>query len=146
MNKKSKGSEDIQSELSQAKEQLSRALADYDNLRKRTDRERYELGKIMTASVVSKLLPAYDMLLDAQKHLKDSGVAMIITTFEELIGETDIVKIKADRGTKFDENLHEAVEIVDSKGKHGEIAEEVATGWQFKEGGVVKHSKVKVFK
>ena len=52
---------------------LARALADYDNLSKRVERERQDLGKIASVGLVLKLLPVLDNLESAQVHLKGSG-------------------------------------------------------------------------
>ena len=132
------------------KEQLARALADYDNLRKRVERERGDIGKLAKATVVVQLLPVYDMLEGAQKHLNDSGLAITIEEFKKVLKEEGIEKIDAKQGDMFDEELHEAVEVVDknSKGKKGEgkISEVILTGWKLVDGPIIRPVKVKVYK
>ena len=132
-------------EFEDLKNQLARALADYDNLRKRVEREREQVEKIAGAKFALKALSIFDMLEEAQKHLKDSGIALTIEEFEKVLKDEGIEKIGAEPGTKFDEELHEAVEVVKT-GKDGKIAGVVLTGWKFRDGPVIRPTKAKVNK
>jgi molecular chaperone GrpE len=132
-------------ELAELRNQLVRALADYDNLRKRVENERLEMVKIAGMGIVARLLPIYDMLLQAQAHLNDSGLAITIGELENLLKEEGLEKIEASKGMKFSEDLHEAVEVAENT-KKGVIEKELLTGWKYKDGPVVRHSKVKVSK
>lgn len=128
-------------------DQLARALADYDNFRKRTEREKEQLQGILKAQLFARILPAMDMLLETQKHLKDAGLEMTIQEFLRSFKEDGIDLIKAEKGTKFDESLHEAVESVEeNEMEDGVIVEEVAKGWRIFEGPIIRHAKVKVNK
>ncbi len=133
------------SEQENLKDQLARALADYDNLRKRIEREREEIEKIAGTKFALKILSVFDLLEEAQKHLKDSGIALTIEEFEKILESEGIERIEAKPGTKFNEELHEAVEVVKG-GKDGKIAGVVLTGWKFKDGPVIRPAKVKVNK
>lgn len=129
------------------KEQLARALADYDNLRKRVEKEQESLVQMAGFSVIERLLSVFDMLEDAQKHLKDSGLAIAIKSFEDVLKEDDVERIPVGQGTPFNENIHEAIEVV--RGgivKDGEIIEELISGWKYRNGPVIRISKVKVGK
>lgn len=132
------------------KKQLARALADYDNLRKRVEREREDIGKLAKATVVARLLPVYDMLEGAQKHLNDSGLAITIEEFKKVLEEEGVEKIEVKPGDEFNEELHEAVEVVDkerkSKKENGKISEVILTGWKLVDGPIIRPAKVKVFK
>lgn len=130
-------------EFEDLKNQLARALADYDNLRKRVEREREQVEKIVGAKFALKALSVFDMLEDAQKHLKDSGISLTIEEFEKILKDEGVEKIEAGQGTKFNEELHEAVEVVKA-GKDGKIADVVLTGWKFRDGPVIRPAKVKV--
>lgn len=145
-----KGKSKQKKETKRLEEQLARALADYDNLRKRVEREREEIGKLAKATLVARLLPVYDMLEGAQAHVKDAGLAITLTEFAKVLKEEGIEKIEVKRGDKFNEELHEAVEVVDkgkeSKLKKGEISEAIVTGWRLVDGPVIRPAKVKVFK
>jgi len=137
-------------EVELLKNQLARVLADYDNLTKRVEREREEFGKLANARLIIKLLSVYDMLEGAQSHLKDSGLAITIEEFVKVLEDEEFEKIKTNVGDKFDEEIHEAVEVIvppaDGKDKAGTIAEVILTGWKVKEGPVVRPVKVKVYK
>lgn len=146
--KKKKGKK--KEESKRLEEQLARALADYDNLRKRVEREHEEIGKLAKATVVARLLPVYDMLEGAQAHIGDAGIAITLTEFAKVLKEEGIEKIEVKPGDKFNEELHEAVEVVDKaqgdKRKRGKISEVVLAGWRLTEGPVIRPAKVKVFK
>lgn len=129
------------------KEQLARALADYDNLRKRVERERQDLEKLVSLKVIVKLLPILDMLEGIQKHLKDSGLAIAVKEFEDVLNDDGFERIGVSPGEAFNEDLHEAVEVVNLKDKkNGEIVEEILSGWKYGDGFVIRPTKVKVNK
>lgn len=133
-------------ELDNLRNQLARALADYDNLRKRVEKERESIVAVANLSLVGNLLPVFDMLEDAQKHSKDNGLGLAIKEFSDAFKDAGIVKINVQSGDKFNENIHEAVEVSNEGGKKdGDIIEEVLTGWKFEDGPVIRPVKVKVF-
>jgi len=126
------------------KNQLARALADYDNLIKRVERERQDLEKLAGFKIILKLLPVLDNLRSALAHLKDPGLAIALKDFEEALKSEGIEEIKTEAGSDFNHNLHEAVEVV-SGGQKGKIVEVVLPGWKFIQGPVIRHTKVKVY-
>lgn len=131
-------------EVDQLKSQLARALADYDNLRKRVDREKADIEKVVSLGLILKLLTVLDTLESAEKHLKDSGLAIAISQFKQVLFDEGLEEIRAEKGEKFDHNIHEVIESVPG-GKHGEIAELVMPGWKFSDLRVVRPAKVKVY-
>lgn len=136
----------VHEELESVKTMLARALADYDNLSKRVDRERAELGKIASVSVIIRLLPVLDNLESAQLHLQDQGLAISLGEFKKVFNEEGLTEIKPKEGDAFDENEMEAIEVVDGKGDNNTISELVLVGWKYSDGTVVRHAKVKVIK
>lgn len=128
------------------KMQLARALADYDNLQKRVEREQFEIKNRIRSQFLVDLLPAIDLLYDVQKHLNDPGLALSISQFEVAIESQGIEKIEPKEGDVFDENLHDAIDTVSKSDNAGKIAEIIKIGWKFKNGVVIQHSKVKVYK
>lgn len=131
-------------ELDKLKNQLARALADYDNLRKRVEREREDFEKVANLKLAIRLLPVLDVLRQAQKHLNDPGIALTVSEFENALKEEGIEEIKVAAGDEFNPQLHEAVEVVkDGKGK-GKVKEAVLSGWRFSQGPVIRHVRVKV--
>lgn len=133
--------------------QLARALADYDNLVKRFERERPEVIKRATKSLVEDLLPVLDNLDRARAHLKDSGLDMAVSQFETILANYGVEEIMTIIGDKFDNNVHEAIEIVDpdsigvegTKEQNGTIAAVLARGWKWQDGQVIRPAKVKVY-
>ncbi len=135
-------------ETEQLKNQLARAMADYDNLKKRSEEERTQMYKLASISFMTKILPIIDNLKAAQNHIKDSGIAMIIGQLETLAKEEGFEEIKINTGDKFDENIAEAVETIetDDEKLNNTISEVVLSGWKYSDGTVVRHARVKVYK
>ena len=134
-------------ENSLLKSQLARVLADYDNLKKRSDEERNTMYKLASISFVLKLLPILDSLREAQKHLNDQGIAIIVGQLESIFKEDGFIEINPQIGEKFNEHLHEAIDTLetDKEEDNNMISEIVLSGWKFGE-EVVRFAKVKVFK
>ena len=132
------------SQVNDLQSQLARALADYDNLRKRTDIEREVLLKFSSERIIARILPILDGIESAQMHLKDSGLAIIIADFKKLLYDERLEEIKCNKGEDFNEDLHEVIEISEG-GKKGTISELILSGWKFIDGPVLRHAKVKVF-
>ncbi len=128
------------------KTQLARALADYDNLRKRVEREKADFEKFANLKLAIKLLPVLDVLRQAQKHIGDPGIAITITQFEEALKEEGIEEIKVNPEEEFNPQLHEAIEVVDEGKGKGKVKEVALTGWRFTGGPVIRHARVKVTK
>jgi len=108
--------------------QLKRALADYQNLERRIDEERRLLSHLSSALVIEKLLPVLDNLENAQKHLKDEGLEIVIKQFRDVLKTEDVSEITAE-GSPFDPNFHEAVEILESD-KDGIVLKVLAKGYK----------------
>jgi molecular chaperone GrpE len=133
---------------------LARALADYDNLRKRVDLERESWIRFSGERILVKMIPVLDSLESALTYLKDQGLAIAINEFKKVLEEEGIVEIRPKAGDLFDEKNHEAVEVVEGKDKN-KIAELILTGWRYKEssedtvfakkGKVIRYAKVKVY-
>ena len=145
-NKKTKPVGDkVHAELETMKGMLARALADYDNLSKRVDRERADLGKIASVGILARLLPVLDNLENAQRHLGDAGLAIGIAEFQKVLSEEGLTEIEPKVGEKFDEQTMEAIEVTAGEGNNN-ISEVVLPGWKFEDGTVIRHAKVKVSK
>jgi len=129
-------------EAIELKSQLARALADYDNLRKRTEAEKGIWLKFAKQELLIKLLPILDTLEVAQKHLGDKGLEIAVNQFRDALKEEGVIEIEAG---KFDESLHEAIDT-STGGTEGDVAEVVAKGYKFNDGTVIRHAKVKVYK
>jgi len=131
------------SDVEVLKMQLARALADYDNLVKRTEAEKAVWMSFAKKDLLVKFLPAIDSLEVAQGHLKDPGLDLVLVEMKKVFEGEGIVEI--DTKGEFDANLHEVVEVV-TGGKKNMIAEVVQKGYKFIDGEIIRHAKVKVYK
>ena len=126
MDKKQSAKADSKSK--QLEEQLKRALADYQNLERRVEEERKLLGQLASAILIERFLPVLDNLENAQKHLKDQGLEMVIKQFRDVLTTEDVEEIVA-AGSKFDPNLHEATSVVEGQ-NDGMIAKVIRKGYK----------------
>ncbi len=156
INNKKQDIEKNSEELDAMKNQLARAMADYANLQKRTDEERGTMYKLASISFMTKILPIIDNLKQAQNHVNDSGIAIIIGQLETLAKEEGFEEIKIQVGEKFNELIMEVTEVVetDNEKDDNNVSEVVLSGWKYNDpprlgeagGTVVRHSRVKVCK
>lgn len=131
-------------ESEQLKGQLARALADYDNLRRRTDEEKTLWIKFSSQSIITKLLTILDMLEKAQEHLKDQGLAIATLEFKKILNEEGVTEIVPKVGDEFNHELHEVIETIEGEDKN-KISETVVPGWKYNDGQVLRYAKVKVY-
>ena len=125
-----------------------RVCAEYDNFRRRSQKEREALYSDVRADVVNKFLPVFDNLERALKQSTEDeayrkGVEMIMTQFVTTLEKLGVEAIEC-LGQTFDPNFHNAVMHVDDEEKgENEIVEEFQKG--FKMGDkVIRFSVVKV--
>jgi molecular chaperone GrpE len=119
-----------------------RTLADYDNLRKRVERERGDLVKLASASLLDKLLAVLDDLERVEAHLKDKGLSLAMKQFRQVLATEEVEEIEA-LGKEFDPELMDCTEIV--KGKENVVVEVCQKGYRLA-GRVIRPAKVKVGK
>ena len=130
------------------KDKYIRILAEFDNYKKRTQKEKGDLHDYTLCETVSKILPVYDTLKLALNHettdeaLK-TGVELTLKQFEQVFSDMNVVEIEA-LGKTFDPELHNAVMHVED-GDYGEkeIVEVFQAGYKMKE-KVIRYSMVKV--
>lgn len=149
--KKDKNLEKLQEKLAESEDKRMRQLAEFENFRKRSEKEKSQMFEIGAKSVIEKILPVIDNfergLGGIAEEDKDTPLVQgfelvykqLMTAFEEL-GVTPIQAV----GEPFDPNLHNAVMMVDDEEKESDtVAEEMQKGYMYKE-SVVRHSMVKV--
>ncbi|PKM74321.1 MAG: nucleotide exchange factor GrpE [Firmicutes bacterium HGW-Firmicutes-16] len=138
-----------QEELSSEKEKYLRMLAEYDNFRKRSQKERESTYSDVRADTVTRFLPVYDNLERALKtetadEAYRRGVEMTLTQFKETIEKLGVSEIEAGSGTKFDPEIHNAVmHVEDENFGEGIITEEFQKGFKLGD-KVIRCSIVKV--
>lgn len=136
-------------ELATEKEKYLRVMAEYDNFRKRSQKERENIYSEVRGDTVAKLLPVYDNLERALKQETQDeayykGVEMIMAQFREIMSKLGVTEIVAKEGEKFDPELHNAVmHIEDEALGEGIIVEEFQKGFRLGD-KVLRFSVVKV--
>jgi len=123
--------------------------ADFENYRKRVDREIRELEEYSTIGLLRKLIPVLDDLdlavttagKAADKGIVE-GVKMVQKNLSSVLENEGLQRIKA-VGQPFDPATHEAVDKVQGKGASDKVVEEMRTGYTYK-GKVLRPSAVKV--
>lgn len=126
------------------KERLARALADYDNLVKRFNKEREEVILRANRSLVEDLLPTLDNLERAQDHIKDQGLEMAIGQLRQTLERHGVQIIFVEAGDSFNEQIHEVVDVAEG-GEEGKIAQVLTKGYKWSDGAVVRPAKVRVY-
>lgn len=134
--------------LKAEKDRYLRLLAEYDNYRKRSSKERESIYQDVRADTVTKFLPVYDNLVRALDQATcdeayRKGVEMIMAQLRDILSRMGVTEIES-LGQKFDPALHNAVmhEEDETKGE-GEIVQELQRG--FKMGDkVIRFAMVKV--
>jgi len=106
--------------------QLKRALADYQNLEKRTLDEKKEWIMSGNKSLITNLLPVLDNLFLAQKHIQDEGLTLSVQKFSEVLESEGVTKILT-KNEVFDPNTMECVSV--QVGEDGKVLEEIRPGY-----------------
>lgn len=118
--------EESEDEVKVLQDQLRRAVADYQNLEKRTEEKRSEWVMTSNASLIKKLIPVLDNLFLAQKHIKDDGLDLSIQKFLDVLKEEGVDEIKT-KGEEFNPHLMECVSV--QEGDENKVLEEVRKGF-----------------
>ena len=150
--KKSKASaelEKVKAELESKNDLLLRTAAEFDNFKKRTERERLSVAEFAKANIIKELLPILDnidraeMLEDKSSEDYIKGIEMIVKQFAALGEKLGIVEL-AHQGDAFDPNCHEAVmHIEDENFGENVIAEVLQKGYKIGD-TVIRPAMVKV--
>lgn len=142
-----KEGEKAKKELEEQKEQYLRLFAEYDNFKKRTQREKEEIYFNSRCEILKKMLPVFDNLERAQSFSETEefaeGVKMIIKQFLEVIGDLGIKEIEA-LNAPFDPLFHEAVFHDEKEGVPENTVTEVLQKGYAVGDKVIRHAMVKV--
>lgn len=139
--------------LAEQKDKYLRLYAEFDNYRKRTEKEKSQNFDFGAREVIEKLLPVVDNFERAlgtvdpedEDDAFTKGVRGIYKQLEKMFEDLDVKAIPAE-GEKFDPNLHNAVMTdTESDAEEDTITQDLMKGYTYK-GQVVRHSMVKVKK
>ena len=146
--------EDSDNKQEELEKRYMSLYAEYDNYRKRTQKEKESLYADAVADVAKEFLAVIDNIGRAVENAKDAdensidkvveGIELLGRQAGDILTKIGIEEIKAERGEKFDPNLHEAVmHVEDDDLGEQEIAMVFNKGYLYK-GKVIRHAVVQV--
>ncbi len=155
----------LQADLETATNNWKRAVADFENYKRRKEAENKELVEFAREVTVAKLLPTLDSLEQALRHMPEvnllakesanqqflklyqnwqSGINGIVSQLDKVLAELGVNKIEA-VGKKFDPHIHEAVKEVVAEQDDGMVVDELQSGFILN-GKVIRPSQVIISK
>ena len=144
--------DDISQKLKESEDKYLRLFAEFDNFKKRSQKEKLACYTDAVVDAVSEFLPVMDNLeralalevtSDEAKAVKD-GVEMVKKQMTDVLTKLKVTEIKA-LGEEFDPNFHNAVmHIEDETVTENTVVEEFMKGYIYNDEKVVRHSMVKV--
>ena len=139
--------QELQAKIDDLDDRYKRLFAELKKKKKRTQKESLEKYNFITSDVVTKLLPVMDNLQNAvnaktEDKAYQDGVKMVLNQFENAFKLLNVEEIEAKPGTKFDPELHDAVQHIDDPEKGtSEIVQEFRKGYKIGT-KVIRHSMV----
>lgn len=149
--KKNKKKDKKDEKIEELTDQVKRQMAEFDNFRKRTEKEKSQMYEIGAKSIIEKVLPVVDNfergLAAVPEADKDDafvdGMNKIYKQMMTMLEEAEVKPIEA-VGKEFDPNLHNAVMQTESEEyESGIVAQELQKGYTYRD-SVVRHSMVAV--
>ncbi|WP_343247390.1 nucleotide exchange factor GrpE [Diplocloster hominis] len=137
--------------IEELSDQVKRQMAEFDNYRKRTEKEKSHMYEIGAKEVIEKMLPVVDNFERGLASVPETGredpfVEGMNKIYKQLMTTLDEIGVKPIEavGGEFDPNLHNAVmHVEDEEAGDNIVVEEFQKGYLYKE-SVVRHSMVKV--
>ena len=127
------GTEAIQEEIEHLKQQVEetdnkykRAIADYQNLQKRSQEDRQEWIRSANKDLLLRILTVFDTLVLAYKHLEDKNLQVSINHFLDVLKSEGVTRIET-IGKEFDPAVMEA--IATEEGEEGKVITETRAGF-----------------
>ena len=138
-------------QIEELKDKLTRQMAEFDNFRKRTEKEKSAMYEIGAKDIIEKILPVVDNFergLGAvtEEQKEDSFVSGMEMIYKQIMTTLDSVGVKAIEavGNEFDPDFHNAVmHVEDEEVGENIVVEEFQKGYTYRD-AVVRHSMVKV--
>lgn len=147
--KKKKDKKDEQ--IEELTDKVKRQMAEFDNFRKRTEKEKTQMYDMGAKSIIEKILPVIDnfergLAAVPEEQREDAFVVGMDKVYRQMLTELDASGVKPIEavGQEFDPNFHNAVMQVESEEyDSGVVAQELQKGYMYKD-SVVRHSMVAV--
>lgn len=138
-------------QIEQLEDRVKRQMAEFENFRKRTEREKQAMFETGAKSVIEKVLPVIDnfergLATVPEDKMEDPFVDGMNRIYKQLLTELENIGVKPIEavGCEFDPNLHNAVmQTVSEEYESGVIAQELLKGYTYRD-SVVRHSMVAV--
>ena len=132
-------------------DRLKRQMAEFDNFRKRTEKEKAQMFDMGARTIIEKILPVIDnfergLAAVPEEQKDDAFVTGMDKVYKQMLTELDAIGVKPIEalGKEFDPDLHNAVMQVESEEyEPGTVAQELQKGYTYKD-NVVRHSMVAV--
>lgn len=137
--------------IAELEDRVMRQMAEFENFRRRTDKEKQAMFETGAKSVIEKILPVIDNfergLSTVPETERDTGFASGMNMiYKQLLTELENIGVKPIEalGQEFDPNLHNAVmQVASEEYESGVIAQELLKGYTYRD-NVVRHSMVAV--
>ena len=147
--KKKKDKRDEQ--IEELNDRIKRQMAEFDNFRKRTDKEKSQMFDMGARTIIEKILPVVDnfergLAAVPEEQRDDAFVDGMDKIYKQLMTELDGIGVKAIEcvGKEFDPEYHNAVMQVENEElEAGTVASELPKGYMYKD-TVIRHSMVSV--
>ena len=132
-------------------DQVKRQMAEFENFRKRTEKEKTQMFDLGAKTIIEKILPVIDnfergFTTVEESDKEDAFVQGMDMVYKQLLNELDAIGVKAIEavGNEFDPEYHNAVMQVESEEyESGVVAQELQKGYMYRD-TVVRHSMVAV--
>ena len=151
MLKKKKKKDKMEEKIEELEDRVKRQMAEFDNFRKRTEKEKSHMYEVGARDVIEKILPVVDNfergLASVPEDQKENpvivGMDKIYNQLMTTLTDLGVEPIEA-VGEEFDPNYHNAVmHVEDEELSENVVAEEFLKGYMYKD-TVIRHSMVKV--
>ncbi|BCD60154.1 MULTISPECIES: nucleotide exchange factor GrpE [unclassified Nitratiruptor] len=151
--------EELEKKLQECEEKYLRVHADFENTKKRLEREKVQAIEYSLEKFAQDLLPALDSLdmalaavshdnLNAEEAVQElkKGIELTIDQFIKAFNKHGIEVIEIEEGGEFNPHLHEAIlQVDDAEKKAGQIVQVIQKGYKYKE-RILRPAKVSVAK
>lgn len=149
--KNEKKAEAFKEQIAQLEDRVKRQLAEFENFRNRTEKEKQAMFETGARSVIEKMLPVVDnfergLATVPEENREDPFVDGMNRVYKQLVTELENIGVKPIEavGKEFDPALHNAVMQVESEEyESGVVAQELQKGYTYRD-TVVRHSMVAV--
>lgn len=120
----------LEEKAQENEDKYKRALADYHNLQKRTQDERFELIRSANKDLLLRILTVLDTLMMASQHIQDKNLEVTVNHFLDILKSEGVTRIET-VGKEFDPMLMEA--IATEEGEEGKVINEARAGFLLNE-------------